>query len=282
MKDMQITDKKVLASTEHTRIVRLEIAASEISRKAKPGQFILIMVSKEGERIPLTVVDRDRDKGAITLIVQEVGFTTRLLGKMEIGESLHSLVGPLGHATEIKNFGTVVLVGGGVGIAEIYPVAKAFKEAKNRVISIIGSRTKDLVILEEELKGISDKLYVLTDDGSHGRKGFTTDVLKELLQGDNRLGRIDLIYAVGPIPMMKYVSEITKEFDIRTLVSLNSLMVDGTGMCGGCRVNLGGQTKFTCVDGPEFDAHLVDWEAMTKRSRVYAKQEEHICKLRGK
>ncbi|MBN1871506.1 MAG: sulfide/dihydroorotate dehydrogenase-like FAD/NAD-binding protein [Candidatus Omnitrophica bacterium] len=277
---MLIVETKVLASFQGARIVRLEIASSEISKKARPGQFILVMVSKEGERIPLTVVDRNEEMGTITLIVQEVGFTTRLLGRLKAGDSLYSIVGPLGHSTDIKNFGTVVLIGGGVGIAEIYPVAKALKEAGNRVISVIGSRTKDLLILEEELKAVSGGLYVLTDDGSYGRKGFTTDVLKDLLRGKDKPEKIDLIYAVGPIPMMKYVSEIVKGSGVRTLVSLNSLMVDGTGMCGGCRVIVGGQTKFTCVDGPEFDAGLIDWDALMKRSRVYARQEEHICKLR--
>lgn len=272
---MKIIEKEVLVESLGVKITKFKVNSPVIAKKAKPGQFIAVMVSEEGERVPLTVVDCDKGKGSITLIVQELGLTSKLLGKLEVGDSLYSLVGPLGHATEIKNYGKVILVGGGVGIAEIYPVAKALKEAGDEIVTILGARTKDLLILEEELKKFSDKLYITTDDGSCGKKGFTTDILKEVLS----LGKYDLIYVVGPIPMMKSVTNTTKDSGIKTLVSLNSLMVDASGMCGGCRVTIDGKIKFTCVDGPEFDAHSVDWEELEKRNKVYAKQEKHICRL---
>jgi len=272
---MKILKKNILAKGQDTKITKLEIHAPLIASKANPGQFVVIMVTEEGERIPLTVVDKDIKKGSVTLIVQEVGFTTKLLGKLKTGNTLYALVGPLGHATEIKKYGKVVLIGGGVGIAEIYPVAKALKEAGNYITVILGIRKKDLLILEEELKETSDKLYIATDDGSYGKKGFTTDILKELLEKN----KFDLVYAVGPIPMMKKVSEVTKEKRIKTFVSLNALMVDATGMCGGCRVSVGNKVKFTCVDGPEFDAHLVNWEELGERVNVYKDKEAHICNL---
>lgn len=206
---------------------------------------------------------------------QEAGFTTKSLGKLNPADSLFSLVGPLGHPTEIKKFGKVILVGGGVGIAEILPVARALKSAGNQVTTVLGSRNKDLLILESELKAASDQIYIMTDDGSYGRKGFTTDMLKELLNKD----KYDLIYAVGPIPMMKRVAAVSKEFNTKTLVSLNALMVDATGMCGCCRVSVSGQVKFSCVDGPDFDGHGVDWEELEKRNKVYSQQEKHICQL---
>ena len=272
---MKIIKKEILVESSGTKITKFKIISPVIAKKAKPGQFIVLMISKEGERIPLTVVDTDRSKEVITLIVQELGFTTKILGKLEVGDYLYSLVGPLGHATEIKKYGKVILVGGGVGIAEIYPVAKVLREAGNTLITILGARTKKLLILEKELKDVSSALYVATDDGSCGRKGFTTDILKDLLSSEVH----DLVYAVGPIPMMKSVSLVTRKFKVKTLVSLNSLMIDASGMCGGCRVTIGGKVKFTCVDGPEFDADLVDWEELEKRNKVYEKQEKHICKL---
>jgi ferredoxin--NADP+ reductase len=209
------------------------------------------------------------------LIFQEAGFTTKSLGKLNPGDTLYSLVGPLGHPTEIKKFGKVILVGGGVGIAEILPVARALKEAGNHITTILGSRNKDLLILETELKNASDEIYIMTDDGSYGRKGFTTDMLKELLSKD----KYDLIYSVGPIPMMKRVALVSKEYNTKTLVSLNALMVDATGMCGCCRVSVSGEVKFSCVDGPDFDGHGVDWEELEKRNKVYSVQEKHICNL---
>ena len=273
---MKILNKKILGEAAGSRIVKVDIQAPHIARSAKPGQFVALMVSKEGERIPLTIVDKDISKGAITLIFQELGLTTKLLGRLKKGDFLYALAGPLGHATEIKKYGKVILIGGGVGIAEIYPVAKAFKDAENRVTTILGVRTKGLLIMEKELKKVSDEFYVTTDDGSYGNKGFTTDILKELVSKD----RYDLVYAVGPIPMMMKASSITKASATKTIVSLNAIMVDATGMCGCCRVEVGGKMKFSCIDGPEFDASLIDWDNLVKRNKVYPDKEAHICKLK--
>lgn len=275
---MRIIAKEVLTDIPGNRIVKLELLAPEISRQAKPGQFVVLMATEEGERIPLTIVERNPAKETITIILQEAGLTTKLLGALNKGDSLFALVGPLGHATEIKKYGKVALVGGGVGIAEIYPVAAALKEAGNHVISILGARTKELLILEKELRGASSECFVTTDDGSYARKGFTTDVLDELL----KKGDISLVYAVGPIPMMRRVSQVSLNYKVKTIVSLNALMVDGTGMCGCCRVAVGGEVKFSCVDGPEFDGHLVDWDELIKRNKIYCQQEQHVCKLLGK
>lgn len=272
---MKITEKKILSEAEGTRIIQLKVASAPIASKVKPGQFIILMVTGKGERIPLTVVDKDKERGTVTLIFQEVGLTTKLLGRFNKGDCLFALVGPLGHPTEIKNYGKVILVGGGVGIAEILPVAKALKEEKNFVTTIIGAKTKELLILEKELKSLSDEFYITTDDGSSGKKGFTTDILKELLSQ----GNYDLVYAVGPIPMMKKAALVTKDIKVKTLVSLNPLMVDATGMCGVCRVTVGGEVKFSCVDGPEFDAQLVNWDELAKRNRIYEAKEKHICNL---
>lgn len=272
---MKIIYKETLGDIQDTRITKLEVFAPDIAREARPGQFVVIMVCQEGERIPLTIVDKDRDKGTVTLIFQELGLTTKLLGRLNAGDSLYALVGPLGHATEIKNYGKVILIGGGVGIAEIYPVAKAFKDAGNHITTILGARTKGLLILEKELKSLSDNFFITTDDGSYGQKGFTTDILTELLKKDKH----DFVYAVGPIPMMRKVSFVTKDSGVKTVVSLNAIMVDATGMCGCCRVDVAGQTKFSCVDGPEFDGHLVDWDGLVKRNSVYMEKEKHICKL---
>lgn len=272
---MKILDKEILADSQGARIVKLTVQSPDIAAKAKAGQFVVLMVKEEGERTPLTVVQADASKGTIVLIVQAAGLTTKLLANMNKGDSLYSLVGPLGHATEIKNFGRVVLVGGGVGIAEIYPVARALKSAGNHVTAIIGSRTKDLLILERELGGTTDALTVMTDDGSYGRKGFVTEALKEELAKE----KPGLVYAVGPLPMMRAVSETTKSSGVHTVVSLNALMVDGTGMCGCCRVTVAGQVKFSCIDGPEFEARDVDWQELMKRNSVYCEQEKHICRL---
>lgn len=272
---MKIVEKKILTENKGVKITELVIASLDIANKTKAGQFVVVMVSPEGERIPLTVVDNDIDKGTVSLIFQEVGLTTKLLGRLNVGDSLYTLVGPLGHPTEIKKFGKVVLAGGGVGIAEIYPVAKALKNEGNHVTTILGARTKELLILEKEVKGASDEIYITTDDGSYGKKGFGTDILKELLLKQ----KYDLIYAVGPIPMMKKIAQVTKDFNIKTVVSLNALMVDATGMCGCCRVTVSGKVQFSCVDGPEFDAHLVDWDELEKRNRIYIDKEQHICKI---
>ncbi|MDD5618429.1 MAG: sulfide/dihydroorotate dehydrogenase-like FAD/NAD-binding protein [Candidatus Omnitrophica bacterium] len=275
---MKILNKKILADVANIKITMLEISAPNIADKAKAGQFVVLMVSEKGERIPLTVVDTDSSKGSITLIFQELGFTTRLLGKMNVGNDLYAITGPLGHPTEIKNYGKIILVGGGVGIAEIYPVAKAMKNSGNYIITILGARAKDLLILESELKSVSDEVHIATDDGSYGKKGFTTDILKDILSG-SQSPRVSLVYIVGPIPMMKKVSAITKDFNIKAVASLNALMVDATGMCGCCRVTVKGEVKFSCVDGPEFDVDDVNWEELEKRSKIYIDKEKHICQL---
>ena len=272
---IEIVEKKTLVDSLGVKITQLKVVAPLIAKKAKPGQFIVVMVVEEGERIPLTVVEKDIEAGTITLIIQEVGLTTKLLGKLDKGKSIYAIVGPLGHNTEIKKYGKVILIGGGVGIAEIYPAAVELKAAGNNLTTILGSRTKDLLILEDELKAASDQLFIATDDGSYGQKGFTTTVLKELIEKE----KYDLIYAVGPVPMMKNVFLTAKDSGTKILVSLNSLMIDATGMCGGCRVTIGGKAKFTCVDGPEFDASLVDWDELIKRSKVYQDKEKHICTL---
>jgi ferredoxin--NADP+ reductase len=271
---IKILEKTILADVGGSKIVQIKLGTPEIAQKAKAGQFIVLMVSEEDERIPLTIAEKDQS--SITIIFQEAGLTTRLLGKLKAGDFLFALSGPLGHPTEIYKYGQVIIVGGGVGIAEIYPVAKAFKEAGNEVTTILGARTKELLILEQELKKVSGSLYLTTDDGSYGKKGFVTDILKELLAANQKYS---LVYAVGPIPMMRRVSETTKPFGVKTLVSLNALMVDATGMCGCCRVSIGGETKFSCVDGPEFDAHLVDWDELIKRNNIYKDKEQHLCKL---
>jgi len=273
---MKIISKSVLADTGGVRISRLGILSPDIAKKSLPGQFIVLMVSAKGERIPLTVVDSDRDKGVISVVFQEAGLTTKLLGRMEIGNSLHAVAGPLGHPTPVEKYGKVIVVGGGVGIAEIYPVVRALREAGNMVTAILGAKSKTLLILEGEIRAVSDKLYIATDDGSAGDKGFVTGVLEEVLRKD----KYDLVYAVGPIPMMKLAGEAAARFNVRVVVSLNALMLDATGMCGCCRVMVGGGTKFSCVDGPEFDANLVDWGELENRNRLYLKQEKHICRLK--
>ena len=274
---MKILKRCALADSSATRITRIEVLSPDIARKAEPGQFIALMVSDKGERIPLTIVDANKDAGSITLIYQELGFTTQLLGQMKEGDSLYSLVGPLGHATDIRNYGKVILVGGGVGIAEIYPVARALKAAGNSITSILGARTKSLLILENELKAVSDNLLIATDDGSYGRKAFTTDILDDELQKQ----KYGLVYSVGPIPMMKRSAAVSAKYGVKTIVSLNAIMVDATGMCGCCRVTIGGKTLFSCVDGPEFDAQQVDWDELVKRNRIYEDKEKHICNLKA-
>ena len=272
---MKILNKKTINDVGGVKITQLDIQSPDIAKKALPGQFVMLMASEKGERIPLTLVNTDKIKGIVSLIFQEAGFTTQSLGRLNPGDSLYSLVGPLGHPTEIKKYGKIILMGGGVGIAEILPVARAFKAAGNQITTILGSRNKDLLILEAELKSASDEIYIMTDDGSYGKKGFTTDMLKEILSKD----KYDLIYSVGPIPMMKRVALVSKEYKTKTLVSLNALMVDATGMCGCCRVTIAGEVKFSCIDGPDFDGHGVNWEELEKRNKVYSVQEKHICKL---
>lgn len=247
-----------------------EVQAPKIANKAQAGQFVIVRIAEKGERIPLTIADYDRKKGTITLIFQEVGCTTKKMRMLEAGNNLLDLVGPLGEPTEVENFGTVVCIGGGVGIAPIYPIAKALKEAGNRVISIIGARNKNLLFWEDKMQAVSDELFITTDDGSLGQKGFVTDVLKQLLENE----KIDRVWAIGPMIMMKFVCQVTKPAEIKTIVSLNPIMVDGTGMCGACRVQVGDETKFACVDGPEFDGHLVDFDLAMRRLAYYKDEEK--------
>lgn len=242
------------------------IEAPLVARKRKAGQFVIVRVHDHGERIPLTIADSDAGSGTITLVVQGVGKTTRLLNAKEPGDAVCDVVGPLGKPSPIAHYGTVVVIGGGLGTAIAYPTAKAFKEAGNQVIAIIGGRSRPFVILEPEVRAISDELLVTTDDGSYGEKGFVTEKLKSLIDSGRRL---DLVLAIGPIPMMRAVAEVTRPHHIHTLVSLNPIMVDGTGMCGGCRVIVGGKPQFACVDGPEFDAHQVDFQILTQRNAMY-------------
>lgn len=267
-----IVDARMLA----TAVKQLTISAPEIARKRKPGQFVVLRIHEEGERIPLTIADADSESGTITVIFQEVGKTTMQLGKLKAGEAITDLIGPLGVPTHIEKFGTVVCIGGGIGIAPVYPIAKGMRDAGNTVISIIGARTKDLIILEEEMERVSHTLKVATDDGSYGIHGFVSDVLEDIIdQGPS----IDLVVAIGPVPMMRVVCNLTRNNKIRTVVSLNPIMVDATGMCGSCRVSVGGRTRFVCVDGPEFDGHEVNFAELVKRQRAYLSQEKQSLEL---
>ena len=255
-----------------------EIEAPQIAAKARPGQFIILRIDEKGERIPLTIADFDRDKGTITLISQEVGRTTADLGKMATGDKILDLVGPLGKASAIEKYGRVVCIGGGVGIAPVYPITRALKAAGNEVISIIGARTAEQLILQEEMGAVSDHIYITSDDGSIGQEGFVTNVLARLLADGVQ---IDLIIAIGPLPMMESVAETSRAYGVKTIVSMNPIMVDGTGMCGACRVAVGSETKFACVDGPEFDGHLVDWQLARSRSRMFLAEEKIAQKCSG-
>src|SRR5437868_6102065 len=249
---------------------RFVIEAPRIARKRQAGQFVIVRVYERGERIPLTIADGDPGRGTITLIVQGIGKTTQLMNRLGPGDALLDVVGPLGKPSEVKDYGTVVVIGGGVGAAIAYPTAKAMHEAGNHVISVLGGRTRDLVILEPEIRAISDEVFVTTDDGSYGRKGLVIDPLKELLAAGRPVG---LVLAIGPPRMMQAVAEVTRPHGIHTVVSLNSLMVDGTGMCGGCRIITTAGARFACVDGPEFDAHAVDFDILVQRNRTYAERE---------
>jgi ferredoxin--NADP+ reductase len=276
----KILEKQVLSDVTKLMVVE----APQVARKAKPGQFVIVRVDEPGERIPLTIADFDRDAGTITLIFQEVGKSTMQMGTLKPGDELITVAGPLGHPTEIEKYGTVVMVGGGVGIAPTFPIARALKEAGNTVISIIGARNKSLLFWEDRMRAISDELIICTDDGSYGRKAVVTEPLKELL--DARKGAIVRAWAIGPAVMMKFVAMATKPYNVKTIVSLNTIMIDGTGMCGGCRVVLDEGAQFVCVDGPEFDAHKVNWDILLSRLRFYGEQErlaverwKHQCKL---
>jgi len=267
-------------------IKRFVIEAPLIARKRKPGQFVIVRVRENGERIPLTIVDGSPETGFITLMVQGIGKTTKTMNQLMAGDFIQDVVGPLGKPTHIEKFGFVVCVCGGVGTAEVLPITKALKEAGNRVITIIGARTKELVVAESEMRTICDEVIVTTDDGTYGKKGFVTEVLSAILKTDRKP---DFVLAVGPLPMMKAIADMTRPYKIRTEVSLNSIMIDGTGMCGGCRANIGGKTQFVCVDGPEFDAHQVDFDQIAKRQKQFVAQEKisldrfvhenHTCKL---
>jgi ferredoxin--NADP+ reductase len=264
-------------------VVKMILEAPAIARKRKAGQFVVLIMDEKGERIPLTIVDSDPEKGTITIIFQVVGKTTAAMSAMEVGDEFIAVQGPLGNPTDIKKIGQVVCIGGGVGVGVVYPLAAALKQAGNRVISIIGARTKDLLILEEEMKQVSDRLIVCTDDGSYGFHGFVSTVLQNLVDAGEK---IDEVFAIGPVPMMKVIANQTKPYGIKTIVSLNPIMVDATGMCGACRVSVGGKTKFTCVDGPEFDGHQVDFDLLTSRLRMYCEQEgvayeKHRCGWHG-
>jgi ferredoxin--NADP+ reductase len=264
-------------------VVKMILEAPAIARKRKAGQFIVLLMDEKGERIPLTIVDSDSEKGTITIIFQVVGKTTAAMAGMNVGDHFSDVQGPLGNPTDIKKIGQVVCIGGGVGVGVVYPLAAALKQAGNRVISIIGARTKDLLILEEEMKRVSDRLIVATDDGSYGFPGFVSTVLQNLIDAGEK---IEEVFAIGPVPMMKVIANLTRPYGIKTVVSLNPIMVDATGMCGACRVSVGGKTRFTCVDGPEFDGHQVDFDLLTSRLRMYCDQEsvayeKHRCGWHG-
>ncbi len=246
-------------------VVRLVVEAPDIARARKPGHFVIVRTGEKGERIPLTIADADTVRGTITLVVQAVGESTRQICSLEAGDSLTDVVGPLGRATKIANVGTVVCCGGGVGVAPLLPIIKAMKEAGNRVISVLAARNKDLIILEDEVRRHSDEVIIMTDDGSAGRKGLVTDGVESVIQRE----KVDEVVTIGPAIMMKFVALLTRKYDVPTICSLNTIMVDGTGMCGACRVTVGGKMRFVCVDGPEFDAHQVDFDEMLMRMRAY-------------
>ena len=248
----------------------MEVDAPYIARKAQPGQFVILRVGNKGERIPLTIADSDRDTGTITLVFQEVGKSTMIMGGLRQGDKIDDVVGPLGLPSHIEKLGLVVCVGGGIGIAPVHPIARAYREAGNNVISILGARSMDLLIMEKEMVKASTEVRICTDDGSCGEKGFVTNVLEDLIEKGNP---IDLVVAIGPVPMMEAVSKLTRPYGIKTMVSLNPIMVDGTGMCGACRVTVGGEVKFACVDGPDFDGHEVDFAELRLRQRMYLSEE---------
>lgn len=278
----KILEKKVMS--ENVKLMKVK--APLVANKAQAGQFVILRIDEKGERIPLTIADFDKKNGTITIIFMEVGKTTKQLGALNVGNFLLNFVGPLGQPTEIKNYGTVVCIGGGVGIAPLYPIVKELKNAGNYVISILGARNEKLLMLEKEIEEFSNELYITTDDGSKGQKGFVSNVLQRLIDEKKE---ISIVWAIGPVIMMKVVSDLTRKYNIKTIVSLNPIMVDGTGMCGGCRVFVGGETKFACVDGPEFDGHKVDFDNLLIRNRRFVKDEgvslkrhmDEQCKLYG-
>jgi len=261
-------------------VILNEIEAPRIASKAKPGQFVILKANEEGERIPLTMAETDPQKGTVTIIYMVVGKSTALFKTLQVGDAYQDVIGPLGKPTEVEKVGNVVCVGGGTGIAVLHPITRALKEAGNHVTAILGARSKDLLILEEKMGAASNELLITTDDGSYGRKGFVTDALRDVLDKKDT----QMVVAIGPVPMMKFVSKLTAEYKVKTIVSLNPIMVDGTGMCGGCRVTIGGKTKFACVDGPEFDGHQVDYDELMLRLQAYCEDEkrcfEDYCMLK--
>lgn len=264
---------KILSKRELVpKIFEMTVEAPRIARKAQPGQFVVVMADDTGERVPLTIADFDRERGTITMVVMVVGASSRKISALSAGDDLYALIGPLGVASEIEPYDTVVMAAGGVGIAPIYPIARAFHERGSRVVIIQASRTKDLLFWTDRVPGVCDEHIITTDDGTAGRKGLVTEPLQEMLAADSEK-KIGCVYAIGPAVMMKFCSKTTQPFGVKTVVSLNSIMVDGTGMCGGCRVQIGAETKFTCVDGPEFDGHLVDWDLLLSRQKVYVHHE---------
>ena len=269
----KILEKRDLNST----VTAFVLEAPLIARKVKAGQFVIVKIDEVGERIPLTVAEFDSEKGTITIIFQAVGFTTKRMQFLQVGDYIADVAGPLGMPTEFGEPKKAIVIGGGVGCAIAFPQAKTLHKMGVSVDIIAGFRSKDILILEDEMREVCDNLYITTDDGSYGEKGLVTDVLKRLLSADN----YDLVIAIGPIPMMKFVSLATKEFGVKTIVSLNPIMIDGTGMCGGCRVRVGDEVKFACVDGPDFDGHLVDFDGLMRRNTFYREEENHICRMRG-
>ena len=269
----QILKKRRLSEN----VVLMEIDAPYVAKKAEPGQFIILRVDEEGERVPLTIAEYDREKGSITIIFQEIGATTMQLGLLEEGDCLHDFVGPLGRASELEGLKRVAVVGGGLGCAIAYPQAKKLHELGAEVDLIAGFRTKDIIILEDEMRAASTNLYICTDDGSNGTKALVTDILKQQIESGKQY---DAVIAIGPMIMMKFVSEVTRPYGIKTIVSMNTIMVDGTGMCGGCRLTVGGETKFACVDGPDFDGHLVDFDSAMRRGAMYKAQEKQAVERR--
>ena len=261
-------------------VILNEIEAPLIAKKARPGQFVILKANEDGERIPLTMADTDPEKGTITIIYMVVGKSTALFKELQVGDTYQDVIGPLGKATHLEKVGKVICVGGGTGVAVLHPITRALKDIGNDVTCIIGARTKDLLILEDQMKNASNDLRVCTDDGSYGHHGFVTQVMQQILEA----GDVKLVVAIGPVPMMKAVSKITKEYNVPTMVSLNPIMVDGTGMCGGCRVTVGGKTQFACVDGPEFDGHQVDFDELMMRLQAYQEEEreshKHYCTIR--
>ncbi|MBD3245400.1 MAG: sulfide/dihydroorotate dehydrogenase-like FAD/NAD-binding protein [Candidatus Omnitrophica bacterium] len=275
MRKGTITHKTVFTEGPDGRIVQLSIHAPDIARQGRPGQFVVVMANSRGERVPLTIVERQVGTGSFTCVLQEAGYSTRILGHMKPGDRVYAVVGPLGHPTDTSFRGRVACVGGGVGIAELFPVVRGLAESGNQVTAVLGARSAQFLILEDQIRAQARDVVITTDDGSAGIQGTVAVALRDLLRRE----QFDYAYTVGPLPMMRAVAELTREWEVPTMASFNTLMVDATGMCGSCRMTVGGEVKFACVDGPEFDAHAVDWQELRQRAHVYDSQQTHICKL---